>query len=68
MNNVPEMISTKDLSYLEDMMNWNVTDSKKASHFEQEVEDLDVKDMIHRVSMMHKDHVIKLLNMLKIGG
>ena len=29
MNTVPAMVSTKDLSYLEDMMNWNFTLSKR---------------------------------------
>jgi len=68
MNNVPEMISTKDLSYIEDMLNWNYTDSKKANHFKDEVLDEDVKEMINNVCMMHKNHFQELLSMLQIGG
>ncbi len=68
MNQVPVMISTKDLAYIEDMMHWNFTDSKKAFHFEQEITDLEIKEMAHRIAIMHKEHIKKLLNMLKIGG
>ena len=39
MNTVPNIISTKDLSYLEDMFNWHFNASKKAHHFSEEVQD-----------------------------
>ncbi len=68
MNQVPNMISTKDLSYIEDMMHWNFTDSKKAFHFANEISDEEIKQLANRIAIMHKQHITKLLDMLKIGG
>lgn len=42
MKNVPNIISTKDLSYLEDMLNWNFILIKKINHYLEEVKDEDV--------------------------
>ena len=35
MKNVPNIISTKDLSYLEDMLNWNFILIKKINNYER---------------------------------
>ena len=42
MKSVPNIISTKDLSYLEDMLNWNFILIKKINHYLEEVKDEDV--------------------------
>ena len=42
MKNVPNIISTKDLSYLEDMLNWNFILIKKINHYLEEVKEEDV--------------------------
>ena len=39
MKQIPNIISTKDLSYLEDMFNWHFTICKKAYMYSEEVED-----------------------------
>ena len=33
MKNVPKIISSKDLSYISDMLNWIHTNSKKIKHY-----------------------------------
>ena len=66
MNKVPTMISTKDLAYISDMINWNFIACKKANHFVDEITDEQVKDEVKNVALMHKNHVIKLVNIL--GG
>ena len=42
MKQIPEMISTKDLSYLEDMFNWNYTLYKKLNTYIEEVNDEEI--------------------------
>ena len=42
MKNVPNIISTKDLSYLEDMLNWNFILIKKINNYLNDVKDKDV--------------------------
>lgn len=68
MNRVPEMISTKDLSYISDIINWNVTASKTSYHFSNEVEDEELKTLLQNVSTMHADHVRRLVQILNEGG
>lgn len=42
MKSVPNIISTKDLSYLEDMLNWNFVLIKKINNYLNEIKDEDV--------------------------
>ena len=50
MRTVPTIVSTKDLSYIEDMCNWIYTLSKKAKHFANEVSDNDLKNGLESLS------------------
>lgn len=68
MRTVPAMISTKDLSYIEDMANWTYTLSKKAYHYAQEVNDQDLKDGFSSLSAKMKNHYEILLGILQTGG
>lgn len=65
MDNVPKMISTKDLDYLCDMLNWNFVASKKAYHFAGETNEDDVTQEIETISQMHEQHYNTILNLLK---
>lgn len=68
MQKVPPMISTKDLSYIEDMANWTYTLSKKANHFANEVTDTDLKDGFGALAVKLKGHYEMLLSVLQSGG
>lgn len=46
MKSVPNIISTKDLSYLEDMLNWNFILIKKINNYINIVKDDDVKKVL----------------------
>lgn len=46
MKSVPNIISTKDLSYLEDMLNWNFILIKKINNYIDIVKDDDVKKVL----------------------
>ena len=42
MKSVPNIISTKDLSYIEDMLNWNFILIKKINNYLNNIKDEDV--------------------------
>ena len=68
MDQVPNIISTKDLSYLSDMISWNLTISKKAHHYVGMVEDSCLKEIMMRVYEAHKKHINTLLSILEEGN
>lgn len=68
MNQVPKIISTKDLSYLEDMFKWNFNVSKTAHHFYNEVTDNDVKNKLDECAATHSNICKKIVNILKGGN
>ena len=68
MNIVPNIISTKDLSYICDMFHWNFTASKKAMHYINEVTDEEISNELRNIYEMHKDISSRLVNILNSGG
>lgn len=67
MNTVPNMISTKDLAYLEDMFNWHFNASKKANHFALEAKEEDVKKALMDAALMHANAAREIVHILKGG-
>ena len=67
MNQVPQMISTKDLAYLEDIFEWNLTASKKAYHYYELATDGQLKIAFEQVYQMHKTICSTILTILKEG-
>lgn len=65
MEQVPTIISTKDLSYLSDMFEWNFVASKKALHYSNEVMDEDVKKILDKTFKMHEKNLKKILELLQ---
>ncbi len=65
MNKVPKIISTKDLSYIEDMLNWNFYISKKIHDYIDFAEDKDVKKILYETNELLISNYNKLLNILK---
>jgi len=49
MKSVPNVISTKDLSYLEDMLNWNYILIKKINNYINDVNDTGVKRILTKI-------------------
>jgi uncharacterized protein YktB (UPF0637 family) len=64
MNTVPTIISTKDLAYLADIFNWNITATKKANHYLQEIQDQDVKKAAQRFKEVHQKICESVINIL----
>ena len=67
MQNVPNIISTKDLSYICDMFNWNFTTTKKALNYSNNVTDNEIKEELLNIFDMHKQICNDLLNILNGG-
>ncbi len=65
MDTVPKMISTKDLSYLEDMFHWNFTAFKQLVHFSNEVENEEIQELFQSLSEMHYQHMAWILAILR---
>lgn len=53
MKSVPDIISTKDLTYLSDIFYLNLNASKKALSFCENIQDSFLKDMAHDIALMH---------------
>lgn len=64
MEKVPAIISTKDLSYICDMFNWNFTAAKKALCYSKEVSDMEISNELEKVYKMHKQIATELINIL----
>lgn len=64
MKQVPDMISTKDLSYLEDMFNWHFGIAKKAYSYSLIVEDKTIAEFLLEVSKKHKKICEKIVKKL----
>lgn len=65
MEQVPAIISTKDLSYLSDMFEWNFIACKKALHYSNEVTNEEIKKELDKVYKMHEKHLKRILELLK---
>ncbi|MDD3392234.1 MAG: hypothetical protein PHE54_01690 [Bacilli bacterium] len=66
MNEVPVMISTKDLAYLSDMFEWQSVLTKVINHYKEEVQDEEIKSLFNNVAAMLKDNCQKIVDIL--GG
>lgn len=62
----PNIISTKDLSYLEDIFEWNFNASKKANHYSNEVKIEVIKEIANNIAKMHAGICHKIIEIL--GG
>ena len=65
-NEVPNIISGKDLDYLSDMFNCNYTGYKELYNTLENISDNEVKTMISRVSEVLYNNMTNILNVL--GG
>ena len=62
---MPNVISPKELLYLEDMMNWNFIMNKKISSYIEWSESDEVKELLIKVRKMHKKQFKDLLNVIE---
>jgi hypothetical protein len=65
MNEVPNIISTKDLAYIEDMIKWNLIMSKKVGMYKEAITDEDLKTLFDDIAKMHSNHYKDLMGILE---
>lgn len=65
MKQPPNVISSKDLKYIEDMLAWNLTAAKSAREFANMVNDQEIKTELNATYQMHKQHYDQLLSFLQ---
>lgn len=65
---VPNMISCKDLDYLSDMFNWNYGAYKSASNSSNEVTDMEIKLMLDKAANVFHGTMTTVLNIINVGG
>lgn len=65
MKSVPNIISTKDLSYLEDMLNWNFVLIKKINNYMNDIKDEDILNIFDKAYKELMKNYNDILNTLE---
>lgn len=65
---VPTIISNKDLDYLVDMFNWNYLAYKKMINSIDMLNNLEIEEMIEKASDAFKENLNIILDILNEGG
>jgi hypothetical protein len=61
MTEAPFVLTTKDMSYITDMLSWNLLAMKKSHYFAQQCQDQEIRQAIESACSMHQRHYEKLL-------
>ena len=67
-NEVPNIITGKDLDYLSDMFNWNYEALKKTNEGLINVEDEEIKNNLQEGYNLFKNNLNVILSILNEGG
>lgn len=67
-NEVPNIISSKDLDYLSDMFNWNFMAYKNSCNSSNSVIDSELKMMLDKCSNVFQGSMNNILSILNRGG
>lgn len=65
---VPNIISGKDLDYLSDMFNWNYGAYKSAYNAINSVSDMEIKSLFEKCANVFHGTMTTVLSILNIGG
>ena len=65
---VPNIISCKDLDYLSDMFNWNYGVYKSAANSSKEVTDMEIKSLLDKAANVFHGTMTTVLNIINVGG
>ena len=65
---VPNIISCKDLDYLSDMFDWNYNALKKAKDFRDRAEDSEISEMLKDGCELFNENLNIIKNILNEGG
>ena len=65
---VPNIITSKDLDYLNDMFNWNYEALKKTNEAILNIEDEEIKAILEKSYNLFKSNLNLVLSILSEGG
>ncbi|HET7627375.1 MAG TPA: hypothetical protein VFK44_03205 [Bacillales bacterium] len=65
MQQPPNVLTTKDHHYLNDMISWNLDALKKAHFFAEQCQDPEIRQTLQAVGQLHQRHYGILLNHLQ---
>lgn len=65
MKKIPNMISSKDLAYISDMFNWNITLQKKTDAYLKTCKDEELCKELNKLNKMHKKNCQNLVKLLE---
>ena len=67
-NEVPSIISSKDIDYLSDMFNWNYGAYKTSLNASNSVNDEELSNLLLKASNIFHSNMTKVLNIINNGG
>ena len=67
-NEVPNIITGKDLDYLSDMFNWNYIELKKTNEALNNVEDEEIASILEKGYNLFNNNLNVILSILNEGG
>ena len=67
-NEVPNIITGKDLDYLSDMFNWNYEGLKKTNIALNNIEDEEIKNVLQKGYDLFKNNLNVILSIINEGG
>ncbi len=65
---VPDIISSKDLDYLEDMFNYNYLGYKKIVNYIDMVNNLEIEEIMEKAGNTFNENMQEILVILEQGG
>ncbi len=65
MNKEESSLTAKDLSYVEDIFNWNINCYNAFLHFSNLLEDKQAVDIVQKIATSHKENCDKCLKLFK---
>lgn len=63
----PKMISTKDIAYISDMFNWNMTMQKKLEYYLEDCNDEELSNLLEDTLEIVENNTTKLEKILESG-
>lgn len=67
-NEVPDMITGKDLDYLSDIFEWNIEAFKKVCDYKNKVKNQDICKLFNKIERCFDDNINITLDILSSGG
>ena len=67
-NEVPNIITSKDLDYLSDMFNWNYGAYKTSLNASNSVNDEELSSVLQKATNIFHSNMTKVLNIINNGG